>query len=198
MNKRFEEIAAIIHDRRSVKPAKMNGGTINDGDLLRVLELANWAPSHGLTEPWRFIIYGGDAVKTFCRQHADLYKSLTPLEKFDPSVYQKRLHDGDFASHLVVAVMKRGNSPKIPAIEEIAATAASIQNVLLGAAAAGFAAFWSTGGMVHRPEFKSFFDLAESDVVLGLLYFGLSNEHSAGRRMSTINEKITWHPGRKA
>ena len=196
MNKHFEELAAIVHDRRSIKPAKMNGKKIDDEDLLRVLELANWAPSHGLTEPWRFIVYAGDEVKAFCELHADLYKSVTPQEKFDLSAYEKHLHNGDLASHLAVAFMKRGHSPKVPAIEETAATAAAIQNVLLGAAAAGFAAFWSTAGMTHHPSFKALFNLGEQDLVMGLLYFGFSNEHRAGRRLTTIGEKITWHPGK--
>ncbi|MEZ5022407.1 MAG: nitroreductase family protein [Chitinophagales bacterium] len=34
----------------------MNGKTISDKDFMEVLELANWAPTHGFTEPWRFVL----------------------------------------------------------------------------------------------------------------------------------------------
>ena len=57
MNDRFEIIASIIKNRRSIKPVKMNGKKIPDEQVRELLKLANWAPTHGRTEPWRFIVY---------------------------------------------------------------------------------------------------------------------------------------------
>src|ERR1051326_6502439 len=37
------------------------GSAIERGVIERVLEAANWAPSHGQTEPWRFIVFEGEA-----------------------------------------------------------------------------------------------------------------------------------------
>src|SRR6476659_4403601 len=135
MNDRFEIIASIIKNRRSIKPVKMNGKKIPGEHVRELLKLANWAPTHGRTEPWRFIVYSGDKVREFCRQHAELYKTHTPKGKFEQANYDKQMHNGDLASHLIVVIMKRGESPKIPALEEIAATAIAIQNILLGATA---------------------------------------------------------------
>src|SRR6266542_4738259 len=150
MNDLFSIISSIIKNRRSIKPAKMNGRQIPDEQVKEVLQLANWAPTHGRTEPWRFIVYGGDKVKEFCHQHAELYKALTPAKNFEQANYDKQFHYGDLASHLIIAIMQRGNSPKIPALEEIAATAAAIQNILLGATAAGIASFLCTSGLTHH------------------------------------------------
>jgi hypothetical protein len=36
---------------------------------------------------------------------------------------------------VIIAIMKRGNLPKIPAFEEMAATSCAVQNLLLGATA---------------------------------------------------------------
>ena len=60
----------------------MNGSKIDNAVIRDLLELANWAPTHGRTEPWRFIVYEGDAKKTFCADHAELYKANTDPEKF--------------------------------------------------------------------------------------------------------------------
>jgi nitroreductase len=30
---------------------------IDDKEIMHILECANFAPSHGITEPWRFIVY---------------------------------------------------------------------------------------------------------------------------------------------
>ena len=83
MNDRFDIIASIIKNRRSTKPVKMNGKKIPDEHVRELLKLANWAPTHGRTEPWRFIVYSGDKVREFCHQHAELYKAHIPKEKFE-------------------------------------------------------------------------------------------------------------------
>ena len=192
MNETFSIISGIIHNRRSIKPAKMNGRKIADELVKEILELANWAPTHGRTEPWRFIVYPGIAVKEFCSLHAELYRIQTPAENFLQTTYDKLLHNGDLVSHLVIAVMQRGNNPKIPALEEIAATAAAMQNILLGTAAAGLAGFWSTGGMTHHQAMKNYLELKEEDIVMGILYLGYSDEHPEGKRQTTIENKLVW------
>ena len=192
MSDPFSIIKDIIHSRRSIKPAKMNGKKIPDEQVKEILELANWAPTHGRTEPWRFIVYPGDKVKEFCYQHAELYKSNTPAENFLQTSYDKQFHNGDLASHVVIAIMQRGTNPKIPALEEIAATAAAIENILLGATAAGVASFWSTGGMTHKQPMKDFLQLKEEDVVMGIIYFGYSDEKFEGKRATNMEDKITW------
>jgi nitroreductase len=192
MNDRFEIIASVIKNRRSIKPVKMNGKKIPDEQVRELLKLANWAPTHGRTEPWRFIVYSGDKVKEFCYQHAEMYKTHTPREKFEQANYDKHLHNGDLASHLIIAIMQRGGSPKIPALEEIAATAIAIQNILLGATAAGIASFWSTGGMVHHHVMKDFLQLSKEDIVMSLLYLGYADGQMEGKRQTEIEEKVIW------
>jgi len=192
MNNLFSCISEVIKNRRSIKPAKMNGKKIPDEQVNQLLQLANWAPTHGRTEPWRFFVYAGDKVKEFCYQHAELYKALTPSAKFEQAIYDKQLHYGDLASHLIIAIMQRGNSPKIPVLEEIAATAAAIQNILLGVSATGIAGFWSTSGMTHHPVMKVFLELKKEDVVMGMLYLGYSDEQPEGKRQTTMEEKVVW------
>jgi len=192
MTARFDIIADIIKNRRSIKPVKMNGKKIPDQQVSELLQLANWAPTHGRTEPWRFIVYAGEKVQEFCRRHAELYKAHTPVEKFEQGNFDKLLHNGDLASHIIIAVMQRGALPKIPALEEIAATAIAIQNILLGATAAGIASFWSTGGMAHHPVMKHFLQLKEEDIVMSILYLGYSDEQIEGKRQTQIEKKVIW------
>jgi len=186
----FSIIADIIKNRRSIKPAKMNGKKIPDDLVKEILQLANWAPTHGRTEPWRFIVYSGDKVKEFCHQHAELYKAFTT--KFEQATYEKQLHYGDLASHLVVAIMQRGTLEKIPALEEIVATAAAVQNILLGATAADITSFLSTSGMTHHPALKDFLSLKTEDVIIGMIYLGYSDEETEGKRQSPMDEKVIW------
>jgi nitroreductase len=99
---------------------------------------------------------------------------------------------GAKVSHIVVAAMKRGDNPNIPAVEEIAATSASIQNLLLAATALNIASFWSTGGMALKPAFKEFLQLGAEDQVLGIFYFGYTDEQPEGKRKVPLEDKIKW------
>jgi nitroreductase len=190
MDTTFTEIATVIKNRRSIKPVAMNGNKIPNGHIAALLELADWAPTHGYTEPWRFIVYETPSV--FCVQHAELYKENNPGDSFVEGVYNNLSHQGDKASHVVLAIMKRGDLPKIPAFEEIAAAACAVQNILLGATALNMASFWSTGGMALKPAFHQMLQLGTEDLVMGILYLGYANEHPEGKRTIPLEEKITW------
>jgi len=117
-NNQFEQLASVIKSRRSVGGGKMNGKTIPNETIDQLLTLADWAPTHGRTEPWRFFVYGGAALKEFGKTHADLYWNNTAEDKRQQATYEKLEHNVDLASHLVIAVMKRGDNEKIPQLEE--------------------------------------------------------------------------------
>ena len=189
----FENISNTIKNRRSTKPSDMNGKKIDNTVIRQLLELADWAPTHARTEPWRFVVYEAGAKKAFCFDHAELYKANTDPEKFTTAKYQKIIENGEMASHIILVSMKRTPSKPIPALEEIAAVASAIQNILLGAETLNIASFWSTGGMAHHPSLKNYLGLGEEDIVMGLLFMGYSDlPASAGKRSIPLEEKITW------
>lgn len=192
-NNDFSQIEHIIRSRRSTGWAKMNGQIIPDDTVNQLLSLAHWAPTHGRTEPWCFFVYTGTALTRFGKTHADLYWNNTAEDKRTDATREKLEHNVDKASHLIIAVMKRGDNPKIPQIEEVAAASAAVQNILLGATALGIASFWSTGGMSHSPALKEHLGLGADDVVLGLLYLGYTDEPAKeGMRNSHIAHKTKW------
>lgn len=188
----FEILRKTMINRRSTKPAALNGKKIDDGQIKQLLELANWAPTHGMTEPWRFVVYSNKAVQQFGLAHAELYKQHTPPEKFVAAKYEKQLHNGDKASHLILVYMQRGGNPNITALEELCATAAAVQNILLGAEALGIAVLWSTGGSILQPVMKEYFGLKQEDVVIGLLYMGYTDEPVREGRRSPVEGKVNF------
>ncbi|HNN32132.1 MAG TPA: nitroreductase [Chitinophagaceae bacterium] len=192
MSNKLEILSEIIANRRTTKPQLMNGKLIEEKTILKLLELANWAPTHANTEPWRFIVYTPETKTKFCKAHAALYKLHTDKDKFLLATFQKLEQMGNLASHIIIAYAKSGSNIKIPIVEEVAATSAAIQNFILAAEALNIATYWGTGGMIHQPVFKSFLNLNTDDVVLGTIYLGYTNEKKEGKRITTINEKINW------
>lgn len=186
----FDILSSVIKNRRTIKPAEMNGQKITDGRINALLELADWAPTHANTEPWKFTVYADG--KTFGHQHAELYKANTPADNYMQMTYEKLLHMGDKASHVIVCAMRRKPQTRIPVLEEIAATACAMQNILLGATALNIASYWGTGGMAHHPAMKQFLGLGDEDVVMGVLYLGHADHKPGGKRNTPLSEKVTW------
>ena len=185
-------LSDIIKSRRTIKPAHFNGEKITDELVASLLEVADWAPTHKFTEPWRFIVFSHERVLSFCLGHAALYKAHTLESEFEQSKFDKLLHLGDKASHIVVVYMKRTPGNRLPEWEEQAAVACAIQNMLLAAHAAGVAAFWSTGGMSAKPSFKTWLDLPDDSHPMGIIYLGKSDEKPVGVRRIPMAEKVRW------
>jgi nitroreductase len=186
-------IAESIFHRRNISPDAFNGQAIATEVIKQLLEAANQAPTHGYTEPWRFVVYESAAIKKFTSEHADLYKAHTSSEKYTEANFLKIKHRGDKASHLIAVYMKRGTNPKIPRLEEISAVACAIQNIWLLASSMQIGMYWGTGGMVHHSAMKSYFSLSEEDEMMGLLFLGYSDlEWPKGRRIVPMEEKVQW------
>lgn len=187
-------IEEIIKNRRTVKPQAYNGKIIDPASIDQLIQAANWAPTHGLTEPWRFIIFEGAGIQRFCQDHAELYKANTEPDRFMQASYDKLKNQGNQASHIIAVFSKRGPKANITELEEICATAAAVQNILLTATAMGIANFWSTGGQTLKPAMQKYFQLKEADQMIGLIYLGYSDQPApAGRRLTPLEEKVMWY-----
>lgn len=182
----------IIQTRRSTKPRCFNGKTIDDAIVWQILENANWAPTHGLTQPWRFSVFTGAGLEKLATFQADLYKQLTPEASFSADKYERMKSNVLKASHVITLGMKRQETETIPEVEEIEAIACSVQNMALTAAAYGICSFWGSGGVTYTEELKAFLGLGEKDRCLGYLYLGYSDTPATESRRSPIQEKVTW------
>lgn len=189
----FQILKSIIHARRTVKPMLLNGKKVSDENINAIIELANHAPMHGRTEPWRFFIFKDEALEKFGHIHAEMYKKNTPAESFEQKKYDKHIENVSKASHLIIVAMKKGTNPAIPVKEEMAATAAAVNNILLGATALGIASMWNTGGMTYHDDLKTYLGLSEQDQVIALLYLGYTSEEikEVPRKIS-MEEKVKW------
>jgi nitroreductase len=184
----------IIRRRRTIKPPMMSDRPVGDAELRSILENANWAPSHGLTEPWRFKVYRGDARDELARALATLYEEALPTGDQKPGKAEKLRSMPTLAPVVLLVWMKRQESHKIREIEEIEAVACAVQNMHLTATALGLGAFWSTPPVLYLPEMNEWMGIGAEDRCLGLFYLGYPEQPDSwpkGRRGS-IDDKIEW------
>jgi nitroreductase len=187
-----EQLNTLIKSRRSTKPRLFNGKKIDDEIVWQILENANWAPNHGLTQPWRYQVFTDAGLNKLAEFQAALYQKTTDPEKFKSEKYARMKSNILQSSHVIVICMKRQESEKIPEIEEIEAVACSVQNMALTATAYEICSFWGSGGVTYTPELKEFLGLGEKDRCLGYLYLGYSDTPTTTSRRNSIKENTIW------
>lgn len=193
MNDALKNLRGIIASRRTVKPDRYTGETIDDHLITEILEASNWAPTHGYTEPWRFTIYSGDSLIRLGEFLASLDQPDQDAEDFNSKRFERLQKRPAMASHVIAIGLKRGNNPKVPEVEEICSVAMAVQNMWLMAHALGLGAYWSTGPLAFRDEVRDFIGLDKGDRSLGFFYLGKTEKNDTpGKRLSSINEKLRW------
>ena len=189
-----EAFDQVLRNRRTVKPFMMSDAEVAEQDLRAILENANWAPSHGLTEPWRFKIYRGAARAELAEALADLYERAVPEEKKKPGKADKLREMPLRAPVVAIVWMKRQEIQKIAEIEEVAAVACAVQNMHLTASVRGLGAFWSTPPFIYTEEMNAWLGIGAQDRCLGIFYLGHPEDPSRlgkGRRQP-VDAKIEW------
>lgn len=76
------ELETIIKHRRNIKPQFFTPDVIPDQEIKDILDSANWAPTHGFTEPWRFVVFSGSSRQDFATFQSDTYRSKATPESF--------------------------------------------------------------------------------------------------------------------
>lgn len=182
----------LIRTRRSVYTNMFSGEPVDDAIIHEMLENANWAPTHRLTEPWRFIVFKGDGLKRLGELQAELYRSRN-VDSFNQDTFHKLKNKPLECSHVIAIGMHRDEQERVPEIEEICATACAVQNMWLTASAHRIGCYWSTGGVTFYEEARPFFGLGEKDLLLGFLFIGMpkTDKWPHGRR-NPVAGKVKW------
>ena len=192
MQYNIEEVNRLIRNRRSVFPKQfVEGKKIDDDIVKQILENATWAPSHGLTEPWKFIVFTDEGRQKLASFQSELYKKEAG-ENFKEATYQNLSANPLKASHVIALCLKRDPNKKFPEVEEIAAVACAVQNIYLSVTAYGYGGYWTTGGVTYRHSAKEFFGLDEDDRLLGFFYMGHVAVPSPTTKRKPIDEKVVW------
>lgn len=189
MEQEIDILSRIIKRRRSIFPVSYTEHEVPVEVIKQVLESANYAPTHKLTQPWRFIVFRNEGKIKLGEELARLYKETTPDNQFLQKKYDSILEKAGQASCIITlnAVL---NSDKVPEWEELAALACAVQNMALTAEALNVGAYWSSPGMIA--ELKYYLNLGEQEKCFGLFYMGYHNEEPREAMRTPIEDKIKW------
>lgn len=181
--------------RRTIKPAQMDARREVPRELLvEMLEDAHWAPTHGLTQPWRFHVFAGDERARLAGELQSLYDRTTPQGDVQPEKRAK-LRDGVLQAPVCIAVSALTESGgRISRQDELCATACAVQNLLLSAHQRGVGSFWSTPPVACHPEFTRWLGLDPRHTSIGLVYLGYPKDGVAPKSVRVpLSERVIFH-----
>ena len=186
------DLFEIVRHRRSVGLSRMSPEPIDLDYVRQMLEAANWAPNHGLTEPWRFTVFSGEARRPLGEAFAEAYRQLNPGDSFSAE-QQERQRERPLQAPVWIAVtMHRDENPKMPEWEDLVAVGCAVHNMHLMAYAFGLGAKWSSGKVSNHPHVAEFVGVRAPSRLLGFFYVGRVLGEWPDCQRSPIEDKVKW------
>lgn len=181
----FDAVARVIAARRTsmvVDPDR----DVDDELIDELLRLAAWAPCHKRTWPWRFCVVRGEARAALGATVAGAMQRVG-----DPEAKVDKARTKYLRTPVVLIVGSAGGDTPNRTAENRDATAAAVQNLLLGATARGVATYWGSCPTGANDDVARFAGFENDTTVVGLFYLGWStaNPEAPTRPAPLVNRR---------
>ncbi len=142
----------------------------SDAEILEMIRIATRVPDHGRLEPWRFILYRGDARLKVGEMLADLAERRDgPLHE---GARRKELTRFSRAPLVIGVVSSPKQHATIPQWEMFLSGGAVAMNLVHAANALGYRANWITNWYSDTEEGRRILGLAPHERVIGFVHTG--------------------------
>jgi len=183
-------VTESIKKRRAIYPSQYKLGAVSEKDIKEILENANLAPTHRLTQPWFFKVYQNKSKLELADSMVNHYKLSANLKNI--SIKEKKIIDKCIQSSCIIVIfMKRDEAESIPEWEEVASTAMAVQNMWLTCVEKNIGCYWSTPSYIQN--MGDYFKLKQNQKCLGFFYMGKFNhEEKMAPDRKNIFTKTEW------
>jgi len=185
-----EDIHELIKRRRAIFPNTYVDKPIPDQLIRQILEDANWAPTHRLTEPWRFRVFRKEARQRLSDYLGKWYETNTPADLYSEKKHEKTKAKPLQSDCVIAICMQRDPDGRVPEWEEIAAVACAVQNMWLSCTAHNIGCYWSSPRSIL--EAGEFLKLEEGERCLGLFYMGYHKMPEIAGKREPVEAKVEW------
>jgi nitroreductase len=156
----------LLHDRRTVSRVDAPGP--DESQLAAMLAAADTAPDHGLLHPWRFVVLSPADRERLSGAYADAQREIAD----DGALIERAASKPLRGPCVIVALARTVDHPKVPAWEQLAAAAASVQNLCLAATALGFGSAWRTGWHIEHAAVRTAVGARDDERIIGIVHVG--------------------------
>jgi nitroreductase len=163
---------SLLSTRRSAPVKALGGPGPTPEQLDQILRIAVRVPDHGKLQPWRFILFEGEARARFGDKLAQRWLELHPEQSADSADFWRKFFMR--APAVLVLISRAAPHPKIPEWEQQLSAGAVGMSILLAATALGVGAQWNTDWPAYDEVIGRVMKLEPHERVAGFFYFGTS------------------------
>ena len=161
---------AFLLSRKSAPISVIHEPAPSEAELDGMIRIATRIPDHGLLEPWRFIVYRGEACKTigefFAKRVAELEGPISEQRAEQERTRFTR-------APLVVGVVSVPKPhPRVPDWEKFISGGNAAFALVLAAHAYGYSANWVSNWYADDAESRAFLGLAPEEKAIGFVHIG--------------------------
>lgn len=180
----------MILNRRMISKV----GTRRPGkeEIEALLQAAVRAPTHHLTQPWRFIVLTGTALDELGEAMTERVKRESAgSEELDQKLEVERGRPRR-APVIVTVVYAPSDNPKALEVEDRYSVGAAMQNILLLAQSRGLGAFLRTGPAAEDAAVKRHLGLSDREEIAGFIYVGYPEQDRPITKRTDPRELTEW------
>jgi nitroreductase len=183
------DMLELLKARRSVPPALLVPPGPSESQIETLLTIAARVPDHGKLQPWRFIVYEGEARVKASRIVEDAFLARNP----DADDLSRRKEGSRFSlAPLVVGVISTAaEHAKIPVWEQQLSAAAVCENLVIAASAMGFGASWLTGWFAYDATVLASLGVKPGEKVAGFVHIGTAKEAVPDRPRPSLTDIVS-------
>jgi nitroreductase len=182
-----DALEAILtrHSLTNIKPDPVPRPVIE-----KLLEAAVQAPNHYKVRPWRFVVLTGKARDRLGEVMAQSLREKIPDL---PEAALNKERSKPLRTPVLIAVgVDMPDDPRVLEIENVCATAAAVENLLLAAHALGLGAKWRTGTAARDPQVKQFLGFAPDQSILSFIYLGYPELIPPAEERPSFADRTVW------
>jgi len=180
-------VVEAIVSRSSTK--KFADTPVSHEQIETLLTAAARAPDHGQLAPWRFTVLQGPAREIL--GGAMRAALLERLPEADVDAQQREASKALRSPVLIVVSAVVQQHPKVPAIEQLVAVGAAIQNLWIAAHSVNLGVAWKTGSHAYSDIIKRALGLAVEEQIIGFVHVGTPLTKAPVRGVD-LSTKIRW------
>lgn len=180
---------ALLALRRSAGSKMLTAPGPSPEALDHLLIVAARVPDHRKIEPWRFIVFEGEARARFGLQIEAIYKAAHEDADAETLILERARF---LRAPCVVAIISSPDpAHKTPVWEQELSTGAVCYNLLLAANAAGWAGVWLTEWLAYDRDISRALKLSAHERVAGFIYIGTATGPGPERPRPNMALKVT-------
>ena len=185
------DVIEAIRARRSVK--EFGSGEVSREALEALLDLVVLAPNHRMTQPWRFVILGAAARRSYGEIKGERRARAVEQTEAAETIRRATVEAIEGLPALVGFVQELHDDPEVRE-EDFATVYMGIQNFLLGALAMGLGTHVKTGAILEAPETREALGIRTGERLLALVHVGEPATIPDAKPRTRPSELTRWLP----